>query len=38
MKRNPIPRGSAFGSVSGIWGMPVEFENLAQIGVEGEVK
>lgn len=27
------PRGLAFGSVSGIWGKPVAFENRASMGV-----
>jgi len=38
MKRIAIPRGSALGSVSGILGIPVEFENRTQIGVEGLLK
>ena len=37
-KRIPIPRGSALSSVSGMFGIPVEFENLIQTGVEGWLK
>lgn len=37
-KRIAIPLGSAFGSKSGILGIPVEFENRTQTGVEGLLK
>ena len=32
-----MPRGFAFGSLSGIIGMPVELENLAVTGVESRM-
>lgn len=34
-KRTENPRGFAFGSVSGIWGIPVELEKRARMGVDG---
>lgn len=33
-----MPRGSAFGSVSGMLGIPVEFEKRTRTGVDAEVK
>ena len=36
--RTAKPRGLALGSVSGIWGRPVEEEKRARMGVEGRVK
>ena len=33
-----MPRGSAFPSVSGIWGIPVLFEKRTMTGVEGAVR
>lgn len=38
MKRMAIPRGSAFPSVSGMLGIPVELEKRTQTGVEGLLK
>ena len=38
MKRSPMPRGSALPSVSGMTGIPVEFENRAHTGVLGLLK
>jgi hypothetical protein len=38
MKRTANPRGLALGSVSEIWGRPVEEEKRARRGVVGRVK
>src|ERR1700733_11918315 len=37
-KRTAQPRGSAFGSLSGITGMPVELEKRTETGVAGRFK
>lgn len=38
LNRMPRPRGLAEGSVSGIWGIPVELEKRSVTGVEGWLK